>query len=141
MRAGATLGRPKVGARAPGRAESTPAPSPISSSPGRGDRLEVAERPGMNRVAQPAHRGARPLLLSMRSSRVALAGGIGKCALPHRVQRSTGDPCGVERAGDDLVTLLADITIESDGDTLDPAAWDDWVRCVGKVKVRAGDKP
>ena len=46
-----------------------------------------------------------------------------------------------ERAGDDLVTLLADITIESDGDTLDPAALDDWLRCVGKVKARPGDEP
>ncbi|HEX4345398.1 MAG TPA: hypothetical protein VHZ31_07545 [Solirubrobacteraceae bacterium] len=39
-----------------------------------------------------------------------------------------------ERAGDDLVTLLADIEIESDGGTLDPAAWDDWQRCVRAVK-------
>ena len=45
-----------------------------------------------------------------------------------------------ERAGD-LVTLLADITVESDGRTLDPAAWDDWVRCVREVKARPGDEP
>jgi hypothetical protein len=29
--------------------------------------------------------------------------------------------------------LLADLTIEADGSTLDPAAWDDWVRCVREV--------
>ena len=40
-----------------------------------------------------------------------------------------------ERAGDDLVTLLADIGIEADGRTLDPAAWDDWMRCVNAVKA------
>jgi hypothetical protein len=39
-----------------------------------------------------------------------------------------------ERAGDDLATLLADIGIEADGQTLDPAAWDDWLRCVRAVK-------
>jgi hypothetical protein len=39
-----------------------------------------------------------------------------------------------ERAGDDLATLLADIGIEPDGGTLDPAAWDDWLRCVRAVR-------
>ena len=39
-----------------------------------------------------------------------------------------------DRAGNDLETLLADITIESDGVTLDPAAWEDWMRCVRAVK-------
>jgi hypothetical protein len=34
------------------------------------------------------------------------------------------------RAGNDMETLLADITIESDGDTLDPAAWVDWMTAV-----------
>jgi hypothetical protein len=43
-----------------------------------------------------------------------------------------------ERAGDDLVTLLADIGIESDGGTLDPAAWDDGLRCVKAVKDARG---
>jgi hypothetical protein len=38
------------------------------------------------------------------------------------------------RAGDDLLTLLGDITIRSDGDTTDPAAWDDWMDCVRTVK-------
>ena len=42
-----------------------------------------------------------------------------------------------ERAGDDLATLLADISIERDGGTLDPAAWDDWMRCVRTVKSEA----
>ena len=39
-----------------------------------------------------------------------------------------------DRAGNDMETLLADITIEADGGTLDPAAWDDWMRCVRDVK-------
>jgi hypothetical protein len=39
------------------------------------------------------------------------------------------------RAGDDLVTLLADIGIEANGQTLDPAAWDGWMRCVDAVKA------
>lgn len=38
-----------------------------------------------------------------------------------------------ERAGDDMVTLLADISIEADGQPLDPAAWSDWMRCVERV--------
>ena len=39
-----------------------------------------------------------------------------------------------EEAGNDMETLLADITIEADGGTLDPAAWDNWMRCVRRVK-------
>lgn len=39
-----------------------------------------------------------------------------------------------ERAGDDLLTLLSDITLRPDGGTFDPAAWDDWIRCVVAVK-------
>jgi hypothetical protein len=42
-----------------------------------------------------------------------------------------------ERAGDDLATLLSDITIEADGGTFDPAAWDDWMTCVRTVKSEA----
>ena len=38
------------------------------------------------------------------------------------------------RAGNDMETLLADITLEADGTTLDPAAWDDWMRIVRGVK-------
>jgi hypothetical protein len=34
------------------------------------------------------------------------------------------------RAGNDMETLIADVTIEGDGQPLDPAAWDDWLRCV-----------
>jgi hypothetical protein len=41
-----------------------------------------------------------------------------------------------ERAGNEMETLLADITVESDGGTLDPAAWDDWQRCVRSVEER-----
>jgi hypothetical protein len=39
-----------------------------------------------------------------------------------------------EQGGNDMETLIADITIESDGATLDPAAWDDWIQCVKKAK-------
>jgi hypothetical protein len=38
------------------------------------------------------------------------------------------------RAGDDLMTLLGDIAIDTDGDTNDPAAWDDWMTCVRAIK-------
>lgn len=38
------------------------------------------------------------------------------------------------RAGNDMETLIADITIESDGNPLDPAAWDDWLRCINEAK-------
>ena len=39
-----------------------------------------------------------------------------------------------ERAGDDLLTLLADITLRPDGGPFDPAAWEDWLACVRDVK-------
>lgn len=39
------------------------------------------------------------------------------------------------RAGDDLITLLGDIELESDGKPTDPAAWDDWLECLGHVKA------
>ncbi len=39
------------------------------------------------------------------------------------------------RAGDDLITLLGDIELESDGGPTDPAAWDDWLDCVRHVKA------
>lgn len=39
-----------------------------------------------------------------------------------------------ERAGDDLITLLGDITLMPDGSTFDPAAWSDWLGCVRDVK-------
>jgi hypothetical protein len=38
-----------------------------------------------------------------------------------------------ERAGNDMETLIADITLESDGQPLDPAAWGDWLKCVRTV--------
>jgi hypothetical protein len=40
----------------------------------------------------------------------------------------------LERAGDDLLLLVTDIAIEKDGITSDPAAWNDWMRCVRAVK-------
>jgi hypothetical protein len=39
------------------------------------------------------------------------------------------------RAGDDLITLLGDIELQSDGMPTDPAAWDDWLECVRHVKA------
>lgn len=38
-----------------------------------------------------------------------------------------------ERAGDDLLTLLGDITLRPGGGTFDPAAWDDWMECVRDI--------
>jgi len=35
-----------------------------------------------------------------------------------------------QRAGNDMETLIADITLEADGQPLDPAAWGDWLTCV-----------
>jgi hypothetical protein len=39
-----------------------------------------------------------------------------------------------ERAGNDMETLISDITLESDGQPSDPAAWDDWMRCVAQAR-------
>lgn len=39
------------------------------------------------------------------------------------------------RMEDDLITLLGDIEIESDGQPTDPAAWGDWLECVRHVKA------
>lgn len=44
-----------------------------------------------------------------------------------------------QRAGDDLMTLIGDTAIEADGDPTDPAAWDDWLASV--AKIRAGKPP
>jgi len=44
------------------------------------------------------------------------------------------------RAGNDMETLLADITLEADGQTLDPAAWDDWLECVAISVGRLSNK-
>jgi hypothetical protein len=50
-------------------------------------------------------------------------------------------------AGNDVATLLVDISIvvgnepwQPDGSTHDPAAWDDWLKCVDDV-AQAGDPP
>lgn len=40
-----------------------------------------------------------------------------------------------ERAGDDLVTLIGDITLRPDGRPFDAAAWDDWMACVILAKA------
>ena len=40
-----------------------------------------------------------------------------------------------QRAGDDLITLIGDTSIEQDGGPTDPAAWDDWLACVRDVKA------
>ncbi len=37
-------------------------------------------------------------------------------------------------AGNDMETLIADITLQADGQPLDPAAWGDWMRCVAETK-------
>jgi hypothetical protein len=38
------------------------------------------------------------------------------------------------RAGNDMETLIADVTLEADGEPLDPAAWGDWLRCIAAAK-------
>lgn len=44
-----------------------------------------------------------------------------------------------QRAGDDLMTLLGDTELERDGMPGDPAAWDDWLASV--AKIRSGKAP
>ena len=44
-----------------------------------------------------------------------------------------------QRAGDDLLTLIGDTEIESDGEPADLAAWDDWLDSVRKIQ--AGESP
>lgn len=41
------------------------------------------------------------------------------------------------RAGNDMETLIADITIEPDGEPLDPAAWSDWLSCIRAARRNA----
>ncbi|HVE45130.1 MAG TPA: hypothetical protein VNA57_00080 [Acidimicrobiales bacterium] len=36
--------------------------------------------------------------------------------------------------GIDLAVLLADMEIQPDGDTNDPAAWEDWLKCIKRIK-------
>ena len=38
------------------------------------------------------------------------------------------------RAGDDLATLVSDISVDVDGGTFDRAARDDWIACVRLAK-------
>jgi hypothetical protein len=38
-----------------------------------------------------------------------------------------------DRAGNDMETLIADITLEEDGVPVDPAAWSDWLRCLDEA--------
>jgi hypothetical protein len=40
-----------------------------------------------------------------------------------------------ESAGDDLITLLGDTELLADGQPTDPAAWEDWVRSVQRIKA------
>ena len=41
-----------------------------------------------------------------------------------------------DRAGNDMETLIADLTIQKDGGPLDPAAWGDWLECIRDVQQR-----
>ena len=38
---------------------------------------------------------------------------------------------------DDVGSLLGDLQFSSDNNTMDPAAWHDWVECVKKAKKSA----
>jgi hypothetical protein len=38
-------------------------------------------------------------------------------------------------AGDDLITLIGDTELEADGGPKDPAAWDDWMASVERIKA------
>lgn len=37
---------------------------------------------------------------------------------------------------DDIGSLLGDLAILEDGNTADPAAWEDWLNCIEQVKKR-----
>jgi len=39
-----------------------------------------------------------------------------------------------QRAGDDLLTLIGDTGLESDGQPTDPAAWEDWIDSAARIK-------
>ena len=39
-----------------------------------------------------------------------------------------------QSAGDDLITLLGDTTLEADGEPTDPAAWTDWLTSVNRIR-------
>lgn len=40
----------------------------------------------------------------------------------------------MERCGDELALCVADLTVDDDGLTSDPAAWDDWLASVDRIK-------
>lgn len=44
-----------------------------------------------------------------------------------------------QSAGDDLITLLGDTTLLADGQPTDPAAWEDWLASVARIKC--GQRP
>lgn len=39
-----------------------------------------------------------------------------------------------QTTSDDVGTLLGELQFLSDGDTADPAAWNDWLDCVKRIK-------
>jgi hypothetical protein len=39
-----------------------------------------------------------------------------------------------QSAGDDLITLLGDTSLQADGDPTDPAAWGDWLVSVDRIR-------
>ena len=45
-----------------------------------------------------------------------------------------------QAAGEDLITLIGDTALEADGQPTDPAAWDDWIASVGRIKSGGGPR-
>jgi hypothetical protein len=45
------------------------------------------------------------------------------------------------RTNGDMATLMADIEIQGDGCTNDPAAWSDWIHFVAEVKAEHPEAP
>jgi hypothetical protein len=43
-----------------------------------------------------------------------------------------------QRTNGDMATLMADIALQGDGLTNDPAAWNDWLTYVREVKAASG---
>lgn len=39
-----------------------------------------------------------------------------------------------QRAGDDLLTLIGDTDLQGDGEPTDPAAWEDWLASIRRIK-------
>lgn len=46
-----------------------------------------------------------------------------------------------QRAGDDLITLLGDTDLEADGEPTDPAAWEDWLASIRRIKSGLPARP